>query len=31
MKQTNPVTTNDYSYDTSEEQTQAKLLQSERS
>jgi polysaccharide biosynthesis transport protein len=28
LKQANPVTTNDYSYDTSEEQTQAKLLES---
>jgi len=28
MRQTNPVTTNEYSYDTSEEQTQAKLLES---
>ena len=29
MKQTNPVTTNDGSYDTSEEQTQTKLLESD--
>ena len=29
MKQSNPVTTNDNSYETSEEETQAKLLEGE--